>query len=246
MSVPADGRPSRVLLADDNPVVSDVVRRYLERDGVEVEMVGDGAQALDALDRADRGDSGIDLVILDVMMPVLDGLSALRAMRSGAHRQVPVILLTALGEEEDRVVGFEAGADDYVTKPFSPRELALRVTSVLRRSNPVTPAAADTTGEGVSPVIRDGAIVLDPDARTVTVAGRAISTTKREFDLLAFFLGHPGVVFSREQLLSDVWEWTFGDMSTVTVHVKRLRAKLGDAATLETVWGQGYRWDRSS
>ncbi|GAA1459875.1 response regulator transcription factor [Williamsia maris] len=244
MSDPADARPSRVLLADDNPVVSDVVRRYLERDGVEVEMVDDGAQALEILDRAGGGDAEIDLVILDVMMPVLDGLSALRAMRSGAHRHVPVILLTALGEEEDRVVGFEAGADDYVTKPFSPRELALRVASVLRRSNPVMPSA-DPTGEGASPVIRDGAIVLDPDARTVTVAGRAISTTKREFDLLAFFLGNPGVVFSREQLLSEVWEWTFGDMSTVTVHVKRLRAKLGDAASLETVWGQGYRWDRS-
>ncbi|GGF13563.1 response regulator transcription factor [Williamsia phyllosphaerae] len=245
MTVPADGRRSRVLLADDNPVVSDVVRRYLERDGVEVEVVDDGAQALAALDRADRGDTAIDLVILDVMMPVLDGLSALRAMRTGAHRQVPVILLTALGEEEDRVVGFEAGADDYVTKPFSPRELALRVASVLRRSNPRTPAV-DTAGEGASPAIRDGEIVLDPDARTVTVAGRPISTTKREFDLLAFFLGNPGVVFSREQLLSEVWEWTFGDMSTVTVHVKRLRAKLGDAATLETVWGQGYRWDRST
>ena len=243
MNVHADGRPSRVLLADDNPVVSDVVRRYLERDGVEVEIVDDGAQALAVLDRAGRGDAAIDLVILDVMMPVLDGLSALRAMRSGAHRQVPVILLTALGEEEDRVVGFEAGADDYVTKPFSPRELALRVASVLRRSTPVAPGVA--TGTGVSPVIRDGVIVLDPDARTVTVAGRAISTTKREFDLLAFFLGNPGVVFSREQLLSEVWEWTFGDMSTVTVHVKRLRAKLGDAASLETVWGQGYRWDRS-
>jgi len=243
VNVHADGRPSRVLLADDNPVVSDVVRRYLERDGVEVEIVDDGAQALAVLDRAGRGDAAIDLVILDVMMPVLDGLSALRAMRSGAHRQVPVILLTALGEEEDRVVGFEAGADDYVTKPFSPRELALRVASVLRRSTPVAPGVA--TGTGVSPVIRDGVIVLDPDARTVTVAGRAISTTKREFDLLAFFLGNPGVVFSREQLLSEVWEWTFGDMSTVTVHVKRLRAKLGDAASLETVWGQGYRWDRS-
>lgn len=245
MNVPADGRPSRVLLADDNPVVSDVVRRYLERDGVEVQMVDDGAQALEVLDRAVRADAGIDLVILDVMMPVLDGLSTLRAMRSGPHRQVPVILLTALGEEEDRVIGFEAGADDYVTKPFSPRELALRVASVLRRSSPVAPTT-DAAAAGASAVLRDGEIVLDPDARTVTVAGRPIATTKREFDLLAFFLGHPGVVFSREQLLSEVWEWTFGDMSTVTVHVKRLRARLGDAAALETVWGQGYRWDRSS
>jgi DNA-binding response OmpR family regulator len=178
----------------------------------------------------------VDLAILDVMMPTRSGIEVLTEIRRGPYAGMPVILLTASGEEEDRLVGLEAGADDYVIKPFSPRELALRVQSVLRRS------VATWSGPAAAVNLSDGNIVMDADARNVTVAGEPVNTTKREFDLLRFFLAHPDVVFSREQLLSQVWGWSFGDLSTVTVHVKRLRAKLGDCNSLETVWGQGYRW----
>ncbi|CAM3142062.1 winged helix family two component transcriptional regulator [Williamsia muralis] len=221
----------RVLLADDDPIVSDVVRRYLERDGLQVTLVGAGDAALEHLENHQ-----VDLVILDVMMPGRGGIEVLTEIRRGPRAGMPVILLTASGEEEDRLVGLEAGADDYVIKPFSPRELVLRVQSVLRRS------VATWSGPAAASDLSDGNIVMDAEARTVTVAGELINTTKREFDLLRFFLSHRDAVFSREQLLSLVWGWSFGDLSTVTVHVKRLRAKLGDCDSLETVWGQGYRW----
>ncbi|BDD84193.1 DNA-binding response regulator [Tsukamurella pulmonis] len=218
-----------VLIADDDPLVSDVVRRYLERDGLPTSIVADGAAAAEHL-AAGR----VRLAVLDVMMPGLDGIELCRRVRGGAvgaRRDLPLILLTALGEEDHRVTGLAAGADDYVTKPFSPRELALRVASVLRRA-PHEHAAA----------LGDGAVVLDAAARTVTASGRAVGTTRREFDLLAHFLAHPGEAFTREDLLEQVWGWQFGDLSTVTVHVKRLRAKLGDDHRIETVWGRGYRW----
>ena len=147
---------------------------------------------------------------------------------------MPVILLTALGEEDDRIAGLEAGADDYLTKPFSPRELALRVRSVLRRA----PSAA-----GALPlVITVGDLTVSAAARSVTINGETVSLTNREFDLLLFFLTHPGTVFTREELLKQVWQWDFGDLSTVTVHVKRLRSKLGDDHRVQTVWGRGYAW----
>ena len=228
---------TRVLIADDDIVVRDVVRRYLERDGLEVSIAHDGSEALRLL-----GTERIDVAVLDVMMPGPDGLTLCRSLRqrsqSGQGYTVPVILLTALGEEDDRIAGLEAGADDYLTKPFSPRELALRVRSVLRRApSPV----------GLLPLdITVGDLTVSTAARSVTVAGQPVSLTNREFDLLLFFLTHTDTVFSREELLKQVWRWDFGDLSTVTVHVKRLRSKLGDQHRVQTVWGRGYLWSGDS
>jgi two-component system response regulator ResD len=224
---------TRVLIADDDIVVRDVVRRYLERDGLDVSIAHDGAEALRLL-----GSQRIDVAVLDVMMPGPDGLSLCRSLRQRADYAIPVILLTALGEEDDRIAGLEAGADDYVTKPFSPRELALRVRSVLRRG----PSPA-----GVPPLdISVGGLTVSTAARSVTVNGEPVSLTNREFDLLVFFMTHADTVFSREELLKQVWRWDFGDLSTVTVHVKRLRSKLGDAHRVQTVWGRGYLWGGSA
>ena len=220
---------TRVLIADDDTVVRDVVRRYLERDGLDVSIAEDGTEALRLL-----GSERIDVAVLDVMMPGSDGLSLCRELRRHGDYSMPVILLTALGEEDDRIAGLEAGADDYLTKPFSPRELALRVRSVLRR----------TTGS-TAPVPMElavGELNVSTAARSVTVGGQAINLTNREFDLLVFFLTHTDTVFTREDLLKRVWRWDFGDLSTVTVHVKRLRAKLGDHHRVQTVWGRGYLW----
>jgi len=220
---------ARVLIADDDAVVRDVVRRYLERDGLEVRMAGDGHEALRVL-----GTERIDVAVLDVMMPGPNGLSLCRTLRQGGDYTVPVILLTALSEEDDRIAGLEAGADDYLTKPFSPRELALRVRSVLRRA-PATPSTVPLE-------ITVGQLSVSTAARSVTVAGAPVGLTNREFDLLLFFLTHTDTVFSREELLKRVWNWDFGDLSTVTVHVKRLRSKLGDHHRVQTVWGRGYLW----
>ncbi|WP_135458395.1 response regulator transcription factor [Mycobacterium sp. DL99] len=220
---------TRVLIADDDTVVRDVVRRYLERDGLDVSIAHDGTEALRLLDSEQ-----IDVAVLDVMMPGSDGLSLCRDLRRDGDYRMPVILLTALGEEDDRIAGLEAGADDYLTKPFSPRELALRVRSVLRRSSgPTTPVAAELALDDLH---------VSTAARAVTLAGRPVSLTNREFDLLVFFLTNSDVVFSREDLLKRVWRWDFGDLSTVTVHIKRLRSKLGDQHRIQTVWGRGYLW----
>lgn len=223
---------ARVLIADDDVVVRDVVRRYLERDGLEVLVTDNGTDALRML-----GTDRIDVAVLDVMMPGQDGLSLCRNLRRAGDFSVPVILLTALGEEDDRIAGLEAGADDYVVKPFSPRELTLRVRSVLRRS----PAPL-----GVLPVdITVGGLTVSSAARTVEVDGKPVGLTNREFDLLMFFLTHSDTVFTREQLLQQVWHWDYGDLSTVTVHVKRLRSKLGPEHRVQTVWGRGYLWRRA-
>ncbi|QIS05266.1 response regulator [Nocardia brasiliensis] len=223
-----------ILIADDDPVVRDVVRRYLERDGHAVRETSDGTTTLAALANQDEV---IELAVLDVMMPAPDGIEICRSIRSGPRPDLPVILLTALGDEDDRVLGLEAGADDYVTKPFSPRELALRVASVLRRTQVVRDADA--------PVLCDGAVEVRPALRLAYVDGRPVELTPREFDLLVFLLQHPQQVYSREALLAKVWGWDFGDLSTVTVHIKRLRAKLGDGHRIETVWGRGYAWART-
>lgn len=220
---------ARVLIADDDVVVRDVVRRYLERDGMDVSVADDGTEALRLL-----GSERIDVAVLDVMMPGPSGLTLCRSLRQAGDFSVPVILLTALGEEDDRIAGLEAGADDYLTKPFSPRELALRVRSVLRRSpSPL----------GALPLeISVGELTVSTAARAVYVHGEPVGLTNREFDLLVFFLTHTDTVFTREELLQQVWRWDFGDMSTVTVHVKRLRSKLGDSHRVQTVWGRGYLW----
>ena len=192
-------------------------------------VAGDGNEALRVL-----GSERIDVAVLDVMMPGPSGLSLCRTLRQGGDYTVPVILLTALGEEDDRIAGLEAGADDYLTKPFSPRELALRVRSVLRRA----PAAPST----VPLEITVGQLTVSTASRSVTIADEPIGLTNREFDLLLFFLTHTDTVFSREELLKRVWNWDFGDLSTVTVHVKRLRSKLGDHHRVQTIWGRGYLW----
>jgi DNA-binding response OmpR family regulator len=222
---------TRVLVVDDDPTVREVVVSYLKAQGYQVSDAADGEAALVTVERERP-----DLIVLDVMLPGVDGLEVCRRVR--AHSQVPIIMLTALGAESERVVGLEIGADDYVTKPFSPRELVLRVASVLRRA-----------GETMSPdhrVLRDGDLVVDGPSRTVTSAGRAVTLTVREFDLLRFLVSHPGVAFTRVELLERVWGWSFGDQSTVTVHVRRLREKIEDDPTapsrLVTVWGVGYRW----
>ncbi|RYB93795.1 response regulator transcription factor [Nocardioides oleivorans] len=224
---------ARVLVVDDDATVREVVVDYLRNAGHQVHEAVDGAGALDAVHRVET-----DLVVLDVMMPGLDGLEVCRRLRR--HSDVPIVLLTALGGEQDRVVGLEIGADDYVTKPFSPRELVLRVDSILRRS-------ASTADASVPPVVVDGDLVIDRPGRVVTVAGREAALTVREFDLLAHFVSRPGVAFSRDDLLQQVWGWSFGDQSTVTVHVRRLREKVEADPTnptrLLTVWGVGYRWE---
>ena len=220
---------TRVLIADDDNVVRDVVRRYLERDGLDVLVARDGNEALRML-----GSAQIDVAVLDVMMPGPDGLALCRVLRERGGYAVPVILLTALGEEDDRIAGLEAGADDYLVKPFSPRELALRVRSVLRRA-PSSPGAQPA-------VVTVGDMTVSAAARSVTIKGQPVSLTNREFDLLLFFLTHTGTVFTREELLKMVWQWDFGDLSTVTVHVKRLRSKLCAEHRVQTVWGRGYMW----
>ncbi|WP_099025383.1 response regulator transcription factor [Mycolicibacterium palauense] len=218
-----------MLIADDDAVVRNVVRRYLERDGMDVSVADDGTEALRLL-----GSTRVDVAVLDVMMPGPDGLALCRSLRRAGDFSVPVILLTALGEEDDRIAGLEAGADDYLTKPFSPRELALRVRSVLRRS----PAPL-----GALPLeITVDALTVSTAARTVYIDGVPVGLTNREFDLLLFLITHTDTVFTREELLQRVWRWDFGDLSTVTVHVKRLRSKLGAQHRIQTVWGRGYLW----
>jgi DNA-binding response OmpR family regulator len=227
-----------VLVVDDDPTVSDVVRRYLERAGLSVALAVDGPQALAAFD-AERP----DLVVLDLMLPGIDGLEVCRRLRS-RDGAVPVVMLTALGEEADRVVGLQIGADDYVTKPFSPRELVLRVQSVLRRTARPAPAAE---AEAEAEILVDGALVVDVPRRIARLDGVELALTVREFDLLGFLLRHPGRAFRRAELLDAVWGWTFGDQSTVTVHVRRLREKVeADPAKprrIVTVWGVGYRYE---
>jgi DNA-binding response OmpR family regulator len=219
-----------VLVVDDEPIVRDVVVRYLRQHGLATLEAGDGDDARALIEQRRP-----DLVVLDVMLPGTDGLELCRWIRS--RSDVPVILLTARGEEADRIVGLELGADDYVTKPFSPRELAVRVRTVLRRSNGASPQRER---------LEFGDVVLDGASREVTKAGGPVTLTAKEFDLLWFLASHPGRVFSRDQLMSTVWGYESAvDTGTVTVHVRRLREKVEtDPAKpqhLQTVWGIGYR-----
>ncbi len=219
-----------VFVVDDEPIVREVVVRYLERDGHTTLVASDGDRARELLERQTP-----DLVVLDVMLPGMDGLELCRWIR--ARSELPVILLTARGEEADRIVGLELGADDYVTKPFSPRELAARVRTVLRRAAP-----ADDGGNRFS----FGDVEIDTQTREVRKGGRELRLTAKEFDLLAFLAGNPRRVFGRDQLMSRVWGYQAAlDTGTVTVHVRRLREKIETDPSapvhLQTIWGVGYR-----
>jgi DNA-binding response OmpR family regulator len=231
MAVVTPTAQTTVLVVDDEPLVRDVVARYLRREGFRTLIAGDGDTAMQLVEAENP-----DLVVLDVMMPGVDGLTLCRWIRE--RSDTPVILLTALGEEADRIVGLELGADDYVTKPFSPRELAVRAKTVLRRTGAVPKAGLK---------IEFGDVVVDVDKREVTKAGDDVRLTVREFDLLVFLATNPRQVFSRSHLLARVWGDEFSlDAATVTVHVRRLREKVeadpSAPAHLETVWGVGYRF----
>ena len=226
---PLAGR--RVLVVDDDPTISEVVCSYLRSAGYLVDVADDGLRAVEL-----ARDIRPDLVVLDRMLPGIDGLEVIRRLRDDGS--MPVIMLTALREQDDRIHGLEAGADDYLAKPFSPRELVLRVHSVLRRS------LAEFAPEAI---VDSGSFRLDVSSRQVWQAGVQLVLTVREFDLLAFLLRHPRQVFSREELLRAVWGWEFGDLSTVTVHIRRLREKVetdpAHPVLLSTIWGVGYRYD---
>jgi two-component system response regulator ResD len=225
---------AEVLVVDDDDTVASVVVSYLERAGHQTRRLGDGAEALSAV--AERLP---DLMVLDLMLPGLNGLEVCRQVRA-QWPLLPVVMLTAFGEPDDRIAGLELGADDYVTKPFSPRELVLRVDSVLRR-------VTDPAGSSQKQVLTAGSITVDRAARRATKDGAELALTVRELDLLTFLMSHPGEAFTREQLMREVWGWTFGDQSTVTVHVRRLREKVepdpANPTLIATVWGVGYRLD---
>ena len=225
---------TRILVVDDEPTVGEVVERYLGLEGYEVRRCADGLQALH-----DWREWEPDLIVLDLMLPGTGGLEVCRSIRT--ESQVPIIMLTARGEEADRIVGLELGADDYMVKPFSPRELVARVKSVLRRSvtSPQPPGGRLSVGE----------LSISPATREVTRGSSVLNLTAKEFDLLHFLASHPGQVFTREQLMDQVWDYTYaGDFSTVTVHVKRLREKVeADPVRpryIKTVWGVGYKFER--
>ena len=225
---------TRVLVVDDQRVVTEVVERYLRLEGYEFALAGDGAEALQV-----ASEWAPDLVVLDLMLPEVDGLDVCRKLRESGD--IPIIMLTARGEETDRVVGLELGADDYMVKPFSPRELVARVKSVLRRTVAKTSIAP---GE----LLRHGSLAINPNSRKVTEGTRQIDLTAKEFDLLFFLASNANQVFTREQLLDQVWDYTFAaNHSAVTVHIRRLRAKV-EADPLKpryvkTVWGLGYKFE---
>jgi len=225
---------ARVLIIEDDPNVAEVVGRYLAREGYEVEIASDGVAGLERA-LADPP----ELVVLDLMLPNLGGLEVCKRIRAAAP--VPVIILTALGEEADRIVGLELGADDYVAKPFSPRELTARVKAVLRRASGPLSATAPPA------VLRAGELEVDVTAHEARLAGELVALTAREFDLLAHLMEHPRRAFRREELLERVWGFSYGDTSTVTVHIRRLREKIeADPSApryVTTVWGVGYRFE---
>lgn len=224
---------AKILVVEDEPAIADIVSRYLRRAGYDTVVAGTGHQALGRAEAAHP-----DVVVLDLMLPDIDGLEVMRRLRRGNRGRGAIILLTARGEESDRITGLRLGADDYVVKPFSPAELVARVDAVLRRIDPI--------GEREPPLRFDG-LEIDPAAREVLRNGDPLELTQREFELLLFLARHPGQAFTRNQLMDHVWHYTFYiDTSTVTVHIRRLRAKLEpDPARprfIQTVWGVGYRF----
>ena len=221
----------KVLIVDDEPRIRELIRQHLEHAGYECEEAGDGSAALVALEK-----HGADLVILDIMMPFMDGMNALRAMRA-RKIDTPVIMLTARGEEYDRVAGLEGGADDYVVKPFSPRELVARVKAVLARTLP----KEKNEGENYT----FGSLAIDTAAHTVKIDGVEVDLTPKEFDLLVFLAANKGLALSREKILQKVWNYDYvGEDRTVDTHIKMLRSHLGHCRELiVTVWGIGYKFD---
>ncbi len=231
---PRESVASRVLVVDDEKVVTEVVERYLRLEGYEVSLASDGNEALRVAQ-----EWAPDLIVLDLMLPEVDGLEVCRQVRKDSD--VPIIMLTARGDETDRIVGLELGADDYVAKPFSPRELVARVKSVLRRTSSGPSAAVGGT-------LRFDGLTISPQSRAVTVNGQEAHLTGKEFDLLMFLASNVEQVFTREQLMDSAWDFTYaGDPSTVTVHIRRLREKI-EADTMKpryikTVWGVGYKFE---
>jgi DNA-binding response OmpR family regulator len=222
-----------VLIVDDEPIVREVVADYLRKDGFRVESAADGPEALSRFATARP-----DLVLLDLMLPGIDGLEVCRRIRTTSN--VPIIMVTAKSEETDTIIGLGVGADDYIAKPFSPRELVARVKAVLRRAATPPPAEGDP--------LRFGSLTIRPDRRQVEIAGNAVDLTAREFDLLEFLVRHPGQVFTRDELLDKVWDWSYAsDGGTVTVHIRRLRQKIeADPERpryVKTVWGVGYKFE---
>ena len=224
----------KILVVDDEPQVRDVLRLYLSKGGFEVLLAADGEEALRLYER-----DAPDLVVLDLMLPRRDGLSVYQRIK--AHHDVPVLMLTARGDEPDRLLGLGLGADDYIVKPFSPREVVARVRNVLRRRERGTPEPPP------KPIELEGLRIL-PEARRVEGARGKVDLTQKEFDLLYFLAQHPGRVFTRAELLEHVWGYAqFGDASTVTVHVRRIREKIeadpSRPQRVQTVWGVGYRFE---
>ena len=222
-----------VLVVDDEPTIAEVVARYLNRAGYATRVAANGREALDV-----AASQRPDLVVLDLMLPGIDGLEVMRRLRKQTGKRLAIILLTARGEESDRIVGLRLGADDYVVKPFSAGELIARVDAILRRLEP----ARDE-----QPPLRFDGLEIDPAGRRVLRDGEELELTQREFELLLFLARHPGQAFTREQLMDNVWQYTFYvDTSTVTVHVRRLRAKVepdpANPRFIQTVWGVGYRF----
>ena len=229
----APPRRQRVLVVEDEPMVAEVVERYLRRDGYDVTVIHDGERALVEFERLTP-----DLVVLDIMLPGLDGMEVCRRMR--ASGDTPVIMLTARSEEIDKLLGLGVGADDYVTKPFSPRELAARVGVVLRRAARAPSADSDA--------LRFGELSIDARSRTVANQSGDVTLTAKEFDLLFHLATHQNQVFTRDQLMTSIWDYEFpGETSTVTVHIRRLRSKIeADPSRprhLKTVWGVGYKFE---
>lgn len=225
---------TRILVVDDERVVTEVVERYLSIENFEITLASDGTEALRIAQ-----EWAPDLIVLDLMLPGVDGLEVCRRIRK--ESEVPIIMLTAKGEEADRIVGLEIGADDYVVKPFSPRELVARIKSVLRRT-----AAGPVQSMGGT--LRFGGCTINPQTRVMSSNDREVQLTSKEFDLLFFLASHSGQVFTREQLMDQVWDFTYaGDLSTVTVHIRRLREKVEPDPVkpkyIKTVWGVGYKFD---
>ncbi|MGE5561575.1 MAG: response regulator transcription factor [Chloroflexota bacterium] len=217
-----------VLVVDDEERMRQLLRLYLESDGYRVVEAATGTEALASFEQG-----GIDIVLLDLMLPDTDGRTVCRTLR--ASSSVPIIMLTALGSESERLLGFDLGADDYVVKPFSPREVVYRVRALLRR----------TGRTGGQSIIRHGALEIDQQSRIVRCGSHELALTPKEYDMLVLLASHPRQAFSRDQLLNDVWGYDYyGDQRTVDTHVKNLRDKLGPcSALIVTVWGVGYRLD---